>query len=248
MQGGYVLVCKGDKWLIPLACNQVIISFSWRTNLQMFIGSIKHDVTITKIKLSCVSFAPHSRIFLVGGSSISTASTTVRNWTASLKFHGLELPRKCRCHGKAFLSLTQSSQTRVPHEDMQLTSLCFLVFLLRLRAVSYYSLQSYCTRNPSTRAAINEGVSSRRKVPIPYCYITSWFAIALAEIRTRRIKREKADCKQSILASFLDWISLSVTLVISRPESSLSVNMLVDRKILGAKIEILNCLLVVCTR
>ena len=88
MQGDYVLVCKGDKWLIPLACNQVIISFSWRTNLQMFIGSIKHDVTITKIKLSCVSFAPHSRIFLVGGSSISTASTTVRNWTASLKFQG----------------------------------------------------------------------------------------------------------------------------------------------------------------
>ena len=123
-----------------------------------------------------------------------------------------------------------------------------MVFLLRLRAVSYYSLQSYCTPNPSTRAAINEGVSSRRKVPIPYCYITSWFAIALAEIRTRRIKREKADCKQSILDSFLDWISLSVTLVISRPESSLSVNMQVDRKILGAKIEILNCLLVVCTR
>ena len=27
--------------------------------------------------------------------------------------------------------------------------------------------------------------------------ITSWFAIALDEIRTRRIFREKADCKQS---------------------------------------------------
>ena len=27
--------------------------------------------------------------------------------------------------------------------------------------------------------------------------VTSWFAIALAEIRTRRILREKADCKQS---------------------------------------------------
>ena len=27
--------------------------------------------------------------------------------------------------------------------------------------------------------------------------ITSWFAIALDEIRTRRILREKADCKQS---------------------------------------------------
>ena len=26
---------------------------------------------------------------------------------------------------------------------------------------------------------------------------TSWFSIGLAEIRTRRILREKADCKQS---------------------------------------------------
>ena len=45
----------------------------------MFIGIIKHDVTITKIKLSCVSFAPHSRIFVVDGSSTSTARTAVRN-------------------------------------------------------------------------------------------------------------------------------------------------------------------------
>ena len=45
----------------------------------MFIGNIKHDAVITKIKLSSVSFAPHSRIFLVVGSSISTARTTVRN-------------------------------------------------------------------------------------------------------------------------------------------------------------------------
>ena len=36
----------------------------------MFIGNIKHDAIITKIKLICVSFAPHSRIFLVVGSSI----------------------------------------------------------------------------------------------------------------------------------------------------------------------------------
>ena len=72
----------------------------------------------------------------------------------------------------------------------------------RLRAVSYFSLQSYCTRNPSMRAvkprgAINEGwrrVCLLRKspqsvfsrlVPIPYCNITSGFAIALAEIRRR---------------------------------------------------------------
>ena len=39
----------------------------------MFIGNVKHDTPITKIKLSCVSFAPHSRIFSVVGSSISTA-------------------------------------------------------------------------------------------------------------------------------------------------------------------------------
>ena len=31
----------------------------------MFFGSIKHNVTITKTELSFVSFAPHSRIFLV---------------------------------------------------------------------------------------------------------------------------------------------------------------------------------------
>ena len=40
--------------------------------------------------------------------------------------------------------------------------------IVKLRAVSYFSLQSYCTRNLSTlaakpRAARNEGVSTRRK-------------------------------------------------------------------------------------
>ena len=64
---------------------------------------------------------------------------------------------------------------------------------VRLRAISYFSLKSYCTRYLSKRAAINEGVSRRRKslVLISYCNITSWFAIALAEIRTGRILREK---------------------------------------------------------
>ena len=33
----------------------------------------------------------------------------------------------------------------------------------RLSAVSYFSLQSYCKRNPSTQAAIKEGLSPRRK-------------------------------------------------------------------------------------
>ena len=38
-----------------------------------------------------------------------------------------------------------------------------------------------------------------RLVLTPNCNITSWFAIALSEIRTRRILREKEDCKQSRL-------------------------------------------------
>ena len=62
---------------------------------------------------------------------------------------------------------------------------CFQVD--RLRAVSYFSLQSYCTRNLSTqaakpRAARNESVSPRRN--LVSVRITSWFAIALDEIRT----------------------------------------------------------------
>ena len=91
----------------------------------MFIGNIKHDATITKIKLSCDSFAPHYADFLSWWfqSSISTARKTARNWTASLKFHVLVLPLKLRCHGKAFCSLTQC----IPSSC---TSLCFQVFLL----------------------------------------------------------------------------------------------------------------------
>ena len=66
---------------------------------------------------------------------------------------------------------------------------------------TYFSLQSYYTRNLRTRAAKpraarNEAflVWSQSLIVI----ITSWFAIALDEIRTRRILREKADRKQSI--------------------------------------------------
>ena len=42
-------------------------------------------------------------------------------------------------------------------------------------------IQSYCKNNVKQSTVI----------------ITSWFAIALDEIRTRQILREKADCKQS---------------------------------------------------
>ena len=59
-----------------------------------------------------------------------------------------------------------------------------------MRAVSYFFWQSYCARNPSSRAEINEGVSEG---------VASWFTIALAEIRTRRILKEKADSTQSII-------------------------------------------------
>ena len=52
--------------------------------------------------------------------------------------------------------------------------------------------KSYCTRNLSTRAAKPWAVK-----------ITSWFAIGLDEIKTRRILREKADCKKLIK----DWSS-----------------------------------------
>ena len=40
-------------------------------------------------------------------------------------------------------------------------------------------------------------------VPIPHCSIMSWFAIVLAEIRTRRILTENADCTQSKLLRIL---------------------------------------------
>ena len=45
------------------------------------------------------------------------------------------------------------------------------------------------TQHQETHSTLNEGDG-----------LTSWFAIALAEIRTRRILREKADCKQSRLS------------------------------------------------
>ena len=86
-----------------------------------------------------------------------------------------------------------------------------IIVISRLRAVSYFSLQSYCTRNLRTRAAKpraarNEGLPrgmirdrlfSSGLNPGLTVIITSWFAIALDEIRTRRILREKVDCKQS---------------------------------------------------
>ena len=134
----------------------------------MFIGNIKHDAIITKIKLSSVSFAPHSRIFLVVGSSISTARTTVRNWTASLIFYG---------------------STKVS---------------LVLRSLTSHPKLAYSMKTCSWPLRV------------------LWYSCFIPR--------------------------LNFLVLIPRPESSLSVNMQVGRKIVGAKIEIVNCMLVVCTR
>ena len=49
-----------------------------------------------------------------------------------------------------------------------------------------------------TRERDKRGRKPEKKiVPIPYCNVMSWFAIALAEIRTGRISRENSDSKQS---------------------------------------------------
>ena len=61
-------------------------------------------------------------------------------------------------------------------------------------AVSHFSLQSYCTRNLSTRAAKPQAEPQETRASQSLIVIiTSWFAIALDEIRTRRILREKVD-------------------------------------------------------
>ena len=69
--------------------------------------------------------------------------------------------------------------------------------------------------NPSTQAPSRDkwgrNIMIIKVVPIPYCNITSWFAIAMAEIRTRGILREKEDCKQSI--NFLNTLDHLVNLL-----------------------------------
>ena len=44
--------------------------------------------------------------------------------------------------------------------------------------------------------------------------ITSWFGIALDEIRTRRILKEKADCKQSIRLTITITITIMIMIMI----------------------------------
>ena len=65
---------------------------------------------------------------------------------------------KCSCKTSEYLSKGCNADFELRGKR----NACFYIST-RLRAVSYFSLQSYCTRNPSTRAAINEGVSPRKK-------------------------------------------------------------------------------------
>ena len=118
------------------SCNVV---FTIRSHLQvlifgrfdpncLFCFEIKHDATIFEIKLSCVSFAQHSRIFLVGSSSL------FHNQNDSAKLHSVfEIPLfavptivALLFIGKAFCCLP--SHPKLVY-SMWLASLCFVVSL-----------------------------------------------------------------------------------------------------------------------
>ena len=61
----------------------------------------------------------------------------------------------------------------------------------------FYSKTLYLSYLTSHFTAFTKSIS-RQKIPgCEQSKKTSWFAIALAEIKTKRILREKADCKQS---------------------------------------------------
>ena len=78
-----------------------------------------------------------------------------------------------------------------------------LIFFAKLLLAKPKHASGELSREPREMRA---GVSPKRKSKRPSFLVssqslivitTSWFAIALDEIRTRRILREKADCKQS---------------------------------------------------
>ena len=63
-------------------------------------------------------------------------------------------------------------------------------------------------KNANTRGSAREELGA---AGIDWCInITSWFAVALAEIRTRRILREKVDCKQSKQACSYGFFLLGI--------------------------------------
>ena len=118
------------------SCNVV---FTIRSHLQvlifgrfdpncLFCFEIKHDATIFEIKLSCVSFAQHSRIFLVGSSSL------FHNQNDSAKLHSVfEIPLFAVPTIVALLFIGKACCCLPSHPklvySMWLASLCFVVSL-----------------------------------------------------------------------------------------------------------------------
>ena len=77
----------------------------------------------------------------------------------------------------------------------------FVKFLMaKRRTVFYFSLQSYSTRNPCTRAVINEGVN-------PLLLRRCLQSRSVGQEVDLWILREKADCKQStsVFCGFQFW-------------------------------------------
>ena len=118
------------------SCNVV---FTIRSHLQvlifgrfdpncLFCFEIKHDATIFEIKLSCVPFAQHSRIFLVGSSSL------FHNQNDSAKLHSVfEIPLFAVPTKVALLFIGKACCCLPSHPklvySMWLASLCFVVSL-----------------------------------------------------------------------------------------------------------------------
>ena len=62
---------------------------------------------------------------------------------------------------------------------------------------SVFSLEFAFLRSLRTFSSESLSITMAKKNSHIRYYITSWLSIGLAEIRTRRILREKAECKQS---------------------------------------------------
>ena len=88
------------------SCNVV---FTIRSHLQvlifgrfdpncLFCFEIKHDATIFEIKLSCVSFAQHSRIFLVGSSSLFHNQNDSAKLQSVIEIPLFAVPTKVACY------------------------------------------------------------------------------------------------------------------------------------------------------
>ena len=94
----------------------------------LFCFEIKHDATIFEIKLGCVSFAQHSRIFLVGSSSLFHNQNDSAKLNSVFEIPLFAVPTKVALLfiGKACCCLP--SHPKLVY-SMWLASLCFVVSL-----------------------------------------------------------------------------------------------------------------------